>query len=195
MAIDEYRDGEERAEDPREDEDLDEQEPPLEEILSSIRSIVSDGRAAGEPLTPDPASDENGGELQALTERLGRDERAAAAGPAEFGTGESPGPEPEPLPPPAAREPEDPPAAAGRLISPATEAASVGAFAALIADKGRAGSDDENTRAKGRGRTVEQLAEDVLRPMLREWMDANLPTLVARIVEAEVRRLSSRIGR
>lgn len=40
------------------------------------------------------------------------------------------------------------------------------------------------------GDTVEDLVVEALKPMLKEWLDANLPALVERIVEREVRRVS-----
>jgi cell pole-organizing protein PopZ len=43
-------------------------------------------------------------------------------------------------------------------------------------------------------RTLEDLVEDMLRPMLKSWLDENLPPLVERLVRAEIERLS-RIGR
>jgi cell pole-organizing protein PopZ len=39
-------------------------------------------------------------------------------------------------------------------------------------------------------RTVEDLIQDMLRPMLRSWLDQNLPTLVERLVRAEIERVS-----
>ena len=40
------------------------------------------------------------------------------------------------------------------------------------------------------GATVEQLAEELLRPMLREWLDANLPDMVERLVQKEIQRMA-----
>lgn len=41
------------------------------------------------------------------------------------------------------------------------------------------------------GHTVEDLALEALRPMLKEWLDRNLPGIVERLVEREVKKLSS----
>jgi cell pole-organizing protein PopZ len=41
-------------------------------------------------------------------------------------------------------------------------------------------------------RTLEDLVRDMLRPMLKSWLDANLPDLVERMVRAEIERLSRR---
>ncbi len=46
--------------------------------------------------------------------------------------------------------------------------------------------------ADGGGKTVEDLARELLRPMLREWLDRNLPSLVERMVEREIARLTRR---
>ncbi|MCF4165039.1 DUF2497 domain-containing protein [Zavarzinia compransoris] len=44
----------------------------------------------------------------------------------------------------------------------------------------------------GDGRTVEQMAEDLMRPMLKAWLDANLPALVERAVAQELARITGR---
>jgi hypothetical protein len=42
------------------------------------------------------------------------------------------------------------------------------------------------------GTTVEDMVAEMLRPMMKEWLDANLPAIVERIVEREVIRLARR---
>jgi cell pole-organizing protein PopZ len=39
--------------------------------------------------------------------------------------------------------------------------------------------------------TLEQLVKDVLRPILKEWLDENLPDIVDRIVREEVERIAA----
>ena len=39
-------------------------------------------------------------------------------------------------------------------------------------------------------RTLEDLVKEMLRPMLKNWLDDNLPQLVERIVRAEIERVS-----
>ena len=39
-------------------------------------------------------------------------------------------------------------------------------------------------------RTLEDLVKEMLRPMLKAWLDDNLPTLVERLVRAEIERVS-----
>jgi len=38
--------------------------------------------------------------------------------------------------------------------------------------------------------TLEDLVKEMLRPMLKSWLDDNLPGLVERIVKAEIERVS-----
>jgi uncharacterized protein len=40
------------------------------------------------------------------------------------------------------------------------------------------------------GMTIEALAEAALKPMLKEWLDANLPPLVERLVAREIARIT-----
>ena len=65
------------------------------------------------------------------------------------------------------------------LVSPAVGervAQSVGALAEAI---------DAGPR-----RSFDEIAEDMLRPMLQEWLDDNLPTLVERLVREEIERVA-----
>jgi cell pole-organizing protein PopZ len=39
-------------------------------------------------------------------------------------------------------------------------------------------------------RTLDDLVQDMLRPMLKTWLDDNLPALVERLVRAEIERVS-----
>ena len=39
-------------------------------------------------------------------------------------------------------------------------------------------------------RTLEDLVKEMLRPMLKSWLDDNLPGLVERIVRSEIERVS-----
>jgi cell pole-organizing protein PopZ len=42
------------------------------------------------------------------------------------------------------------------------------------------------------GKTVEDLVKEMLRPMLKDWLDKNLPPMVERYVEREITRLTRR---
>jgi uncharacterized protein len=41
--------------------------------------------------------------------------------------------------------------------------------------------------------TLEGLVRDMLRPMMKEWLDAHLPEVVERVVAQEVARISGRL--
>lgn len=87
-------------------------------------------------------------------------------------------------PEPASRVIEDarrqfPQAAERALMSPTTTAAVDTAFNSLA-----------NTILGQNARTLEDLVKEMLRPMLKSWLDDNLPGLVERIVRAEIERVS-----
>lgn len=44
------------------------------------------------------------------------------------------------------------------------------------------------------GRTMEEVVLDALRPMLKEWLDANLPALVEAMVAREISRITGKRG-
>ncbi|HEV7284578.1 MAG TPA: DUF2497 domain-containing protein, partial [Kaistia sp.] len=65
------------------------------------------------------------------------------------------------------------------LLSPAADAIVQSAFGNLA-----------NTVLAGNSRTLEDLVKDMLRPMLKTWLDTNLPPLVERLVRDEIERVS-----
>jgi uncharacterized protein len=67
----------------------------------------------------------------------------------------------------------------GGLMSNATSAAVDSAFNALA-----------QTVLVHNARTLEDLVREMLRPMLKVWLDDNLPGLVERLVRAEIERVS-----
>jgi uncharacterized protein len=163
------------------------QEPSMEEILASIRRIIADeepfdathaGGAADAPpptrmvsqpsrpapLPPDPVTKEE--EIDSMLARI----------------------QATPRPAPAPSEQPRGAADAGErgLMSAATTAALDSAFHALA----------QNAQAQAAqvrdGRTLEEVVSDLLRPMLKAWLDDNLPDLVERLVRAEIERVSRR---
>jgi cell pole-organizing protein PopZ len=44
-------------------------------------------------------------------------------------------------------------------------------------------------------KTLDGLVADLLRPMLKEWLDANLPAIAERLVKQEIERISAQSGR
>jgi uncharacterized protein len=84
--------------------------------------------------------------------------------------------------PPAYEPPAfDPPPAAPQtaILSQSTVSAVESAFNTLA-----------HTVLSNNARTLEDLVKEMLRPMLKSWLDDNLPGLVERIVKAEIERVS-----
>jgi cell pole-organizing protein PopZ len=194
------------------------QEPSMEEILSSIRRIIADDDdeaastkpAAGEPTKPKqaaarlpapaaPAADED--DVLDLTQVVGRGEAAdrKAAGDAPFDSEldelELEPDEEEPVPPPARGKAKPVMAAAeasmsedDTLVSPTTASRSSGALAKLT----KAAARSEPRPLASGDKTVEAFLLEMLRPMLKEWLDANLEGVVERVVEQEVKKLARR---
>jgi len=78
-------------------------------------------------------------------------------------------------PPPIQSEP----APVQQILSRSTVSAVESAFNSLA-----------NTVLSNNARTLEDLVKEMLRPMLKSWLDDNLPGLVERIVKAEIERVS-----
>ena len=183
-------------------------EPSMEEILASIRRIIADDQAAkpAEPANHAPEPDDVL-DLAEVAEPVTRPRAVAPAqkpvpldlDPIDFDDValdfDPPEPEPEPVaqpaaPPPAAARPaaapqpawqaEPPPGGEGEpLVSPTTDASVSGAFSLLA-----------HTVLSQNARTLEDLVKDMLRPMLKTWLDDNLPVVVERLVRAEIERVS-----
>ena len=160
----------------------------MEEILASIRRIISEDDAP-------PAEDGHAARAYDEDEGYEAQEPVTAAEPEETAAPPEAEAGPE-APPPAADDPEPEsqsrpePAAAPvfrdePLISRTAERAAVSAFQGLAAAATPA----------GKGRTLEDLAREMMQPMLRQWMDENLPRIVEAAVRDEVERISrSRVG-
>jgi uncharacterized protein len=85
-----------------------------------------------------------------------------------------PPPEPAPvfLPPPPANE-------QAKLMSDQTDEAARLAFGTLA-----------NTVLGGQSRSIDDVVREMLKPMIRTWLDDNLPTMVERLVKAEIERVA-----
>lgn len=176
------------------------QEPSMEEILASIRRIIADDQAAKPDEEPEaPAAqapiEDDVLDLAEVAEPVRRPEPVAFDIPEIDFRAPEPTPEPvfEPEPvfaPEPVAEPEPPrPAeriraaveaeATERLVSPRT-VESVGQNFQLLAQ----------TVLSQNARTLEEIVQEMLRPMLKGWLDENLPQMVERLVRAEIERVS-----
>ena len=70
-------------------------------------------------------------------------------------------------------------------LDPATETASVNAFAELTQVA------DDKAMFDKLGPRIGDLVQEALRPMLKDWLDAHLKGIVQRAVTKEVKRISS----
>jgi len=199
-------------------------EPTMEEILASIRRIISEddapgaaagGAAAGKADGFEPPA-EAAAQLQAHSSAAEEDdvleltERAPPAAPAEtHGDVDVYSAKAEPeasetvhaeAPPTAAPEPEaiaEPEAPAPRtdetlIGSPALESAA-SAFERLSASLVKPPAPPVTPLAMpASGRTLEDLTRELLRPLLKAWLDENLPGIVQARVDEEVERIAHR---
>lgn len=107
-------------------------------------------------------------------------------------------PEPEPAPPPpppprpaakaAPKAPPPPPPPADDDMEEAFEEPLVShqAGASVNAAFGQL----THTILSAKAKTLDDLVKEMLRPMLKSWLDENLPVIVERLVRAEIERVS-----
>lgn len=190
-------------------------EPSMEEILASIRRIISDDEAkpaeeaAAPAAEPEPESQpvpaaaldddvlDLGAEAALIVAPAAEpvpqaafvddsditflDEQPAAASPPE--------PPAAPVePPPAPYRPEPQP-------QPQAAFAAVPDMASLLSDQAssvvtNAFGQLASTVLSNNARTLEDLVKDMLKPMLKTWLDDNLPTMVERLVRTEIERVA-----
>lgn len=173
-------------------------EPSMEEILSSIKRIIAEegdvaqaNRKARRPRAEPVLSDAAGGvegpeappaaapeEVLELTDAVPAEEEVRPVTP----TTEKDAPKTatvsvKPPAPPAA---EQPPAT---LVSPTAASASRDALANLSMMV---------VKPDAPGNTLEGLVREMLKPMLKDWLDAHLPDIVERLVSKEIKRISER---
>jgi hypothetical protein len=158
-------------------------EPSMEEILASIRSIIADDRepAAARPA-PKPEAAPSGPQI------IYSKPEPAPAHAVEPPTPEPPTPkvvwsQPQPLPQAAApARPEPMPAVEQEeapLLSDQADEAVTAAFEAL-----------STSLALQSAELAENAAREILRPMLKAWLDENLPAMVEKLVRAEIQRVA-----
>lgn len=178
----------------------------MEEILQSIRKIIAEenddpvSAETAEDDAPLPDSDvleltdiiQDDGSVVNVRESEGDvldDIDDALQAEDDFGEEVAPASAPMPAPAPEPRPQARPrPADDGEgLVSAVSIAASAEAMRALKSG-GNLGSMPFVS-----GETVEGLVMQLLRPMLKEWLDANLPAIVQREVQREVQRVAAKL--
>jgi hypothetical protein len=143
-------------------------EPSMEEILASIRAIIADDREPAAAPKPGP---------QIVYSN------AAPPRPAPAPIAAAAAAEPAPAPPTVvwSRDAEPAPASppvAEALLSEESESAVAASFQSL----------SESLTAHGLS-VAEDMAREMLKPLLKAWLDENLPSMVERLVRAEIQRV------
>lgn len=199
-----------------------EQEPSIEEILASIRQIISDDdetRPAGDielpaeekfdipvykPDVKEEKPRDSFAEILELTNEVAGDEKVFDMSEQKF---EMPLHQPDAMTEQKTRQSDidlsfnEEPArkssldlSAGQgdvdsLFSAPAASATTEAFSRLLGNIPV--EREENKRLYADGRiTLEDIAKDLLRPMLRQWVDDHMPALVERLVEKELEKLA-----
>lgn len=183
-------------------------EPSMEDILASIRRIISDDQEVPQPSEPQEPSSSPLKSVLDIAELhvpplTGTSPNEPLLGPWSRGdaafvdhrsdVGTSPewkafdapeAPAPIIVPEPVLKAASKPaPAAADSLLSREVSASVSGAFNRL-----------SETVRPAQPQTVEDLMKEMLRPMLKAWLDDNLPSLVERLVRAEIERVTRSRG-
>lgn len=84
------------------------------------------------------------------------------------------------------RPPSQPPSGLVAPEAAAAATASVGALLRTLSERG--------AQISRGGPTLEDMVREEMRPLVKEWLDANLPGLVERLVRAEIERLVNRLS-
>lgn len=155
-------------------------EPSVEEILESIKKVIA--RDNRETLEAERRRRESAG---MMLETLIDEEDGEEEGSEEDGDILDLGEAGEVVAPPARREP-----ASG--LTTETSARAMRDSLAALAMIAEPGASPQIVRS---GETsLEGLVREMLRPMLAEWLDRNLPEMVERLVKAEIARIAGKKG-
>ena len=197
-------------------------EPSMEEILSSIKRIIAEeDLTSAAPRAPRKAAapagtingdalggtDADAGDDQILeltdalpgeTDKAAPQEAPIMSAPAELAP-VSKAPDIKPEPKAARAEPRAPrarAAAAAAAPTPSTAAPAV----VMSDDSARAARDSLVNLSKllispedGQANTLEGLVREMLRPMLKDWLDTHLPEMVETMVKREIDRITGRV--
>ena len=161
-------------------------DPSMEEILASIRKIISDDTPPAEAVQDD---------VLELTQVIQEDGSVTDASVVEEVVVDPPPPPPPPPIPPPPPPPPLPPVLTESLVSApaASSAASTLSSLANTVEIERLSSAPLGATFIGNGhRTLEDMVIELMRPLLKEWLDTNLPVIVERLVQKEIDRIARR---
>jgi cell pole-organizing protein PopZ len=170
----------------------------MEDILASIRRILSEDEAAAgsvaAPAVPPPAGEADMLTLDAAM-LVGEPPFPAAPPPAVAAEREPAPPDDDAADladPVGAPEPAVEPAAVETprtgLVAPEAVAAAATSLNTLV----RTLVEHQSMAVHRGGPTLEDIVREEIRPMLKAWLDTNLPPLVERLVRTEIERVIGR---
>ena len=169
----------------------------MEEILASIRRIISEDdapqaaaaapepEAASEPVDVEPEVEPEEDVLE-LTQDMAEPEPVETVGDLDVYTPRAAEPapsfeaEPEPAYEPEPTPYSPPPALEDSLVGAAAASAAASSFGQLTAA----------ISMPRDGRTLEDVTRELLKPLLKQWLDDNLPRIVQAAVQEEVARIA-----
>jgi hypothetical protein len=159
----------------------------MEDILASIRRILSEDEAQPGEATPLPPAAEAAPSAPHIAEPAGDGVLVLDAAMMVPEPPPSPAiiqmPAPEPMPTVQAPMP-----VASGLVAPEAAAAAGASVGNLL----RTLSMERSMQVRTGGPTIEDIVREEIRPLLKEWLDANLPPMVERLVRAEIERVVGR---
>ena len=173
-------------------------DPSMEDILASIRRILNEDETPGpsadaarsaepvnqpsQPVEPPPEAVTGAGSAGEDEDVLVLDEGMLVTPPPEAS-------EPAPSLPIVVSAPASPLHDEG-LLAPEAEAAAASSVSSLL----RTLSSERGAQVYRGGPTIEDLVREEIRPMLKAWLDEQLPPLVERLVRQEIERVAGRAG-
>jgi len=144
------------------------EDPSMEEILASIRRIIAED---GETSARAGAAtiDQERQDILELTDRIEADGSVVSMAARKLRE------TPEPF------KPEN-----GRIISEAAAAAAM----ASLADLAKEAPQVKVGPVPPENKAVEDMTREMMKPLLKSWLDSNLPEIIERVVRDEIARLS-----
>ena len=193
-------------------------EEPVDEMAAAMEEMAAEEPAAPEPA-PEPVD-----EMAAAMEEMAAEESASPEIELADTDEPEPEPEPVPVaaapapapaPPPVSAAPPPPPLRPGgepdisgildltqEMITAAPEGGdslvsgtTYRASTDVLGDLARAILNQRELQVGGEGVTLEGMTREMIRPLLKEWLDQNLPYLIERLVKKEIDRMINRAER
>jgi cell pole-organizing protein PopZ len=158
-------------------------DPSMEDILASIRRILSEDETVAAdtspPTDPSPQADRQPAAKTAPVSEPDDDVLVLDASMMVA---------PPPPPVQIVESPLPAPVSSSSLLDSDTELAAAASVSQLM----RSLNTERHMSVYRGGPTLEDMALDAMRPMLKAWLDQNLPPMVERLVRLEIERVTAR---